>query len=242
MVFLHLLEEKTGKPITVEALKHGIEITNAKRRALRRLATLRQANPAPISGLDALLVSQVSFYDNPVRFTESLNKICDELETRIAAHQGVVPGYTPRVVISGCPAAVPNWKLHSLVEGAGAIIVGDESCVGERGWRKEVTPIGDTVEALVDSIVNRYFDIDCAVFTPNPDRLTHCREIVRDTHAAGLIHYALQFCTPYQMESFPLERELENAGVPVLKIETDYSSEDTEQLRTRIEAFVERIG
>jgi benzoyl-CoA reductase/2-hydroxyglutaryl-CoA dehydratase subunit BcrC/BadD/HgdB len=28
----------------------------------------------------------------------------------------------------------------------------------------------------------------------------------------------------------------------VLKIDTDYSTEDIEQLRTRVEAFVEQIG
>jgi benzoyl-CoA reductase/2-hydroxyglutaryl-CoA dehydratase subunit BcrC/BadD/HgdB len=240
--FLKLLEEKSGKPVTVEALRKGIDIVNAKRRALGRLAMLRQANPAPISGLDSLLINQVSFYDNPVRFTESVGKICDELEARIEAHQGVFPGYSPRVVVSGCPAAVPNWKLHSLIEGAGAVVVGDESCVGDRGLRNEVNPSGETVDALIDRLVERYFQIDCAIFTPNPDRADHIRTLMRDTHAAGLIHYALQFCTPYQMESVPLERELEKAGIPTLRIETDYSGEDAGQLRTRIEAFLERIG
>jgi len=30
-------------------------------------------------------------------------------------------------------------------------------------------------------------------------------------------------------------------GIPTLKIETDYSNEDIGQLRTRIEAFLERL-
>ena len=52
--FMAKLEEASGWKITVETLKNGIEVTNAKRKAVKRLAELRKADPAPISGLDAL--------------------------------------------------------------------------------------------------------------------------------------------------------------------------------------------
>lgn len=38
-----------------------------------------------------------------------------------------------RILISGCPMAVPNWKLLIIVENVGAVIAGEESCVDERG-------------------------------------------------------------------------------------------------------------
>jgi benzoyl-CoA reductase/2-hydroxyglutaryl-CoA dehydratase subunit BcrC/BadD/HgdB len=31
--------------------------------------------------------------------------------------------------------AVPNWKLPYLVESSGAVIVGEESCIGSRNTR-----------------------------------------------------------------------------------------------------------
>jgi benzoyl-CoA reductase/2-hydroxyglutaryl-CoA dehydratase subunit BcrC/BadD/HgdB len=235
------LERVSGKTITIDSLKSGIETVNRKRAALHRLAKLRQANPAPISGLDALLANQVFFYDNPERFTDSVNKLCDELEQRIEKKAGVAPETAPRIVISGCPMAVPNWKLPSIIESAGAVVVGEESCIGARGTQNLVSTEGDSVDALMDNLVDRYFTIDCAVFTPNPTRAEHARQIASDTRADGVIHYALQFCTPYQMEAFPLEREMEDGGVPILRIDTDYSQEDLGQLRTRVEAFVEQI-
>ena len=128
--FKTAVEELTGNTITVAALKEGIKVVNAKRAALHRLAILRKADPAPISGLDALLANQVFFYDNPARFTESVNKICDELEVRIKENQGAFPSKTPRILISGCPMAVPNWKLPWIIETSGAVIVGEEACVG----------------------------------------------------------------------------------------------------------------
>ena len=239
--FLVELEKLSGRTVTVEKLQQAIRTINAKRKAVGRLARYRHANPAPISGLDALLINQVYFYDNPVRFTGSVEKINDELDTRIGSATGVCSADTPRLLVSGCPMAVPNWKVPSVVEKCGAVIVAEESCVGERGTRFLTRETGDSVDALVENIVDRYYQIDCAVFTPNPSRLDHIREMVKDSAADGVIHYNLQFCQPYQIETGGVEVALEEQGIPVLRLDTDYSSEDIGQLSTRVEAFIERI-
>lgn len=239
--FQKAVEQLTSVAITADSLKNAIQTANAKRAAIHRLSLLRKADPAPISGLDALLANQVSFYDNPARFTGSVHKICDELEKRIEEKQGVVPVKTPRILVSGCPQAVPNWKLPAIVESAGAVIVGEESCVGERGIRNLVDDSGQTVEAMLDALVDRYFKVDCAIFTPNSERLEHIQQMAADYKVDGVIHYGLQFCQPYLMEAIPVEKSLEDKGIPCLRIETDYSMEDMGQLKTRVEAFVEQL-
>jgi benzoyl-CoA reductase/2-hydroxyglutaryl-CoA dehydratase subunit BcrC/BadD/HgdB len=239
--FKTAVEQLTGVTIDAARLKKGIEIVNNKRKAVHRLAQLRKSDPIPISGLDALLINQVFFYDDPIRFTDSVNKICDEVEVRVREGKGVSRKGSPRILLSGCPMAVPNWKLPWVVETSGAVIVGEESCVGERGTRNLTDDSGATMEALMDALVDRYFKIDCAVFTPNSDRLEHVKQMARDYAADGVIHYGLQFCQPYQIESLPVEKALEEAGVPTLRIDTDYSMEDVEQIKTRVEAFTERL-
>ncbi len=236
------VEELTGVKITEKSLANAIKMVNAKRKALHRLAELRKAGSAPISGLDALLANQVSFYDNPQRFTDSVNAICNELEERIAAEKGVFAKNTPRIIISGCPQAVPNWKLPAIVETSGAVIVGEESCVGERGMRNLVDESATSIDTMMDALVDRYFQVDCAIFTPNTERLDHIKEMVEAYQADGVIHYGLQFCQPYQMEAIPVEKALEQAGIPCLRIDTDYSMEDMGRLKTRIEAFIEQLG
>ncbi|HSM74369.1 MAG TPA: double-cubane-cluster-containing anaerobic reductase [Desulfobacterales bacterium] len=239
--FRAALEDLSGVAVTAESLKEAIRTVNAKRTAIHRLSSLRKADPAPISGLDALLANQVFFYDAPLRFTKSVNAICDELEARIAEKKGVFPEKTPRILVSGCPQAVPNWKLPFVVETAGAVIVGEESCVGERGTRNLTDESGDTLEEMLEAIVDRYYRVDCAIFTPNPERLEHIQEMVAAYQADGVIHYGLQFCQPYLMESMPVEKALEQQGIPCLRVETDYSMEDVGQLKTRIEAFIEQL-
>jgi len=236
------LDKLTGKTITVESLAKAIDTVNAKRQAIYRLSALRAADPAPISGLDSLLINQIFFYEDPVRFTAQIHELCDELEARVKSHVGVKDKGTARILVSGCPMAVPNWKIPALVEGANAIIVGEESCVGERGTRNLVSREGTTVEALVDNLVDRYLQIDCAIYTPNQDRLAHIQEMVKTYQADGVILYGLQFCTPYLVEAMGIEGVLEKAGIPAIRIETDYSQEDVGQLKTRIQAFIERIS
>lgn len=239
--FAEKIQEMSGKTITVESLKNAIDVVNKKRAAMHRLSKLRAAKPSVISGLDSLLMNQVYFYDDPHRFTDSVNKICDELEERIAEKKEYFKTDSPRILVSGCPMAVPNWKMHSIIESCGAIVVGDESCVGDRGTQTLTGNRSDTIDGLLDAIVERYQTIDCAIYAQNPTREQHVKALYDETGADGVIQYTLQFCTPYLMESMPMENSLEDSDIPTLRTDTDYSAEDAEQLRTRVEAFIERI-
>ncbi|EGJ50140.1 double-cubane-cluster-containing anaerobic reductase [Desulfocurvibacter africanus] len=239
--YKQVIEKLTGKTITADKLKTAIKTVNAKRRALQRLNRLRAAEPAPISGRDVLLVNQISFYDDPVRFTAKINELCDEIEARIKQGQGVAPKGTPRLMLSGCPMAVPNWKLPYIIESSGAVIVSEESCIGSRNTRDLVDESTDTLEGMLDAIADRYLRIDCATFTPNTERLDNIVQLAKESKADGVIHYGLLFCQPYAHEFFKVDKALKDAGIPMLSIETDYSMEDVGQLKTRVEAFVEML-
>lgn len=42
--------------------------------------------------------------------------------------------------------AVPNWKLFNLIEKAGGVVVGEESCTGSRYYKDLVDESGETVD------------------------------------------------------------------------------------------------
>jgi benzoyl-CoA reductase/2-hydroxyglutaryl-CoA dehydratase subunit BcrC/BadD/HgdB len=239
--FAEKLEELTGQKITAENLKKASKIVNEKRKALRRLSALRKADPCPVSGLDALLVNQVAFYDDPLRFTQKVNELCDELEERVKSGTGVTEKGRKRVLVSGSPMAIPNWKLHYIIENSGGVVVGEESCVGERNFKTLLNEDFSNMDEAFTSITDRYLTINCACFTPNNERMDDIKDMVKDLNAGGVIHYSLQFCTPYMIEAQKVKKTLDEAGVPFLKIETDYSMEDAGQLKTRVEAFMEMI-
>jgi benzoyl-CoA reductase/2-hydroxyglutaryl-CoA dehydratase subunit BcrC/BadD/HgdB len=238
------IEEVAGKALSFEEMKHGTQIINAKRAALRRLDRLRGMNPAvmPISGKDGLLVSQISFVDEPVRFTEALGLLCDELEERVAKNISVFDNESVRLMILGTPFAAPNWKLHHIVETSGAAIINEESCIGHRYYKDDVELDGVTTkEELTQRMMDRYKKIDCACFTPNEERIQKIVEMFKERQADGVIYYTLSFCHTYNVESFLVENALKAEGISYLAIESDYSPEDAGQIKTRVEAFIESI-
>ena len=239
--FKEVIEKLTGNEVTEEGLARATKLVNERRRALQRLYNTRQARPVPISGKDALLVTQVSFYDDVARCVQQVNALCDEVEGRIAAGEGVFPADAPRILISGSPMAIPNWKLHHLLETAGAVVVCEESCTGTRAFSDLVAENGGTVQEQLRAIADRYMQIHCACFTPNDERLDDIVRLAREYQADGVVHYNLQFCHTYANEAVKVERALAEEGIPLLRIETDYSDEDAGQLRARVDAFLEMI-
>lgn len=235
------LEEETGQKITAESLAAGIKTANDKRRALQRLYCTRAADPAPISGLDSLLTTQAAFMDDPVRLTGAINDMAAECEKRAEAGEGVAPKGAKRLLYTGTPMAVPNWKLFNIIEKAGGIVVGEECCTGSRYYKDLVDESGTTVDEMLDAIAERYYHINCAIFTPNPGREEDVIRMAKEQHADGIIDCSLQFCTIYEMEAFGMEDAAEKAGIPYMHVSTDYSTEDVGQLTTRIEAFLETL-
>jgi benzoyl-CoA reductase/2-hydroxyglutaryl-CoA dehydratase subunit BcrC/BadD/HgdB len=235
------IEKISDKKVTFENLQGAIRVLNDKRKAMQRLNALRHYNPSPISGKDMLLIQQIAFYDIPQRFTEKVNELCDELELRIEQGNAVAPSSTPRIMVSGTPMALPNWKLHNIIETSGAVVVNEESCIGTRYYKDTIDENAQTIDEQLERLTERYMRIDCSCFTPNDERIDQVLREYKASGAQGLIDYCLQFCHTYNIEAVKLRQMCEKEGIPFLSIESDYSPEDVGQLQTRVEAFIEQI-
>ncbi len=241
-LFAGVAEEQTGNKVTPEKLAEAIKIINNKRKALKRVYDARKADKLPISGKDALLMMQIAFFDDPVRCAEMCNKLADELDQRIKDGVSVFPEGTKRILLTGTPLAIPNWKLHHIIETSGAAVVCEEMCTGTRYFENLVDETQTTLEGQYKSLADRYMKNNCACFTPNEGRIDDIIRLAKEYKADGVIDVNLKFCSIYDTEGFFDERALKEAGIPVLGIETDYTDSDAEQLKTRIEAFIEMLG
>lgn len=240
--FKNVVEEFTGNEVTAEKLAASIRLINDKRRALARLYDLRKNENLPISGRDVLLISQIAFYDDPARFTQMTNKLCDELEQRVKDGVSVVPAGTKRIMLTGTPLAIPNWKLHNIVETSGGAVVCEEMCTGTRYFENLVDETKTTLPEQYMSLAERYMNINCACFTPNTARIDDILRLAKEYKVDGIIDVNLKFCNLYDTEGYFVERAMKEAGIPVLGIETDYTDSDAQQLRTRVSAFIEMLN
>jgi len=240
--FKDRLERLTGRALDPDKLAAAIRLMNRKRRALARLNGFRAVADPPLSGLDALVVMQGALIDDTARFTDRLEDLNEELADRVRRGVGVVSGRARRLIISGCPSVLGNWKVHAMIEAAGAIVVADETCTGSRYFENLVEESGSDIENQMAAIADRYLKIPCSCFSPNDERMESVVRLARDHRADGVIQYVLQYCHTYNIEAVAVAAALKEAGIPSLKIVTDYAEADTGQLRLRIDAFLESLG
>jgi benzoyl-CoA reductase/2-hydroxyglutaryl-CoA dehydratase subunit BcrC/BadD/HgdB len=239
--FKDKMETESGKTITAEELADAVKLANNRRRALQRLYDTRKVDPVPISGKDAALITQLAFFDDPARFTEKTTALCEELEQRIAKGAGVFPKGAPRILITGTPMPLPSWKMHNVIEGSGGVVVCEESCTGTRYFETLVDETPTELPEQMEALSQRALNINCACYTPNTGRIDDILRMVKEYNVDGVVYYSLQFCHTYAIEYRAVEKALQEVGVPVIRIETDYSDEDTGQLQTRIQAFLEML-
>jgi benzoyl-CoA reductase/2-hydroxyglutaryl-CoA dehydratase subunit BcrC/BadD/HgdB len=226
-------------PITAERLGEAIQLCDRRRRVLRDINRLRSLDEPPLSGLDALLVSQIALSQDIRAFIKNAEILLDELRDRAARGISAYERPGMRVVLAGSPSPLGYAKVHYVVESAGMRIVADESCTGTRYFRDLVGPVPGDLESMLSAIADRYLKIDCACFSPNQERVDNLRKMIDDYRAQGVVHTILQFCHGFDIEAKVLDRALAAAKVPSIKIVTDYSEEDVEQIRVRLEAFRE---
>ena len=100
-----------------------------------------------------------------------------------------------------------------------------------------------TLEEAYAALTDRYMtNINCACFTPNTGRVEDILRLAEEYNVDGVIDLNLKFCNLYDTEGYLVEKAMNEAGIPVLGIETDYTDSDAQQLRTRISAFIEMLN
>ncbi len=239
--FKNRLEELTGKKLESEKLSKTIQLMNRKRRAIANLHSLRKGGMLPISGMDSLVIMQAALNDEPERFCQKLEQLNEELGKRIKNGASIADKKAKRVMISGCPSVIGNWKVHHLIESAGAVIVCDETCTGTRYFENLVAEGNGNLAHQLKAISDRYLEISCSCFSPNVERMSNVLRLAKEYQVDGVVQYILQYCHTYNVEAINIASALKKEGIPNIKIETDYSEEDVGQLKTRLEAFLEGI-
>lgn len=233
------LEQEFSVQITPERLASAVVLLNEERRSLKALQDVMKRKPAPISGIDLLTVlHNRGFTVDKREAIELVNRLTAELTD--LAERGVSPfdTATPRILLTGVPVGVGSDKVVRLVEELGGSVVCFESC----GAYKKVDPVVPGTD-LLRSIAEKYLRIPCSCMSPNHGRLSLLERLVDEFQVDGVIDLTWQGCHTYNVESLSVKQHLQQGGgTPFLQIETDYSESDTEQLRVRIEAFLEMIS
>lgn len=240
--FKESVEKLSGTKITAKRLKESIKLGNIKRKAMQRINEFRKLDNPPISGLDALLIAQASLNQDINKFIAGCEKLIEELQQRVDNGVSAYEKGGPRILLAGTPSPMGNAKVHHVVESSGMQIVVDESCTGLRYFRDLIDETPDDLEGMINAIAERYLKIDCPCFSPNKERIENIVETVKEYNIQGVVQNILQYCHGFNIEAKAIENALNAIEIPSLKIVTDYSDEDVEQIRVRTDSFAEIIN
>ena len=230
------LTSYSGTEVTDEALAREIAEQNAIRSELARVAQLAADDRSPLTAGDLLAIQESkSFSVYPHKYLAALTELRRDLEAHLA--QPNLPAKSnPRILLTGCPSGKGSDKLINIIDELGGRVVCMENCTGLKGMTLPVDETGDPWEALAQ----RYLSIPCSCMSPNANRLTSLQEMAEAYRVDAIIDLTWLGCHTYNAESTTVKRFVEGElGLPFLRVETDYSTSDTEQLRTRVEAFIE---
>ena len=237
-----ILEEETGEKITARSLAEGICIVGKAQYEMSRFLKYRKHDPALVQGTHVMAVMNAYSYMPAERWTTCMHRLNLEMESRLQKQQFVGKAKQPRILVTGSPIAFPNIKIPLLIEEMGGILAADETCMGERGLYDPVSVIDPGFDGMMRALASRYTKpCTCPVFVDNSQRIYRIKQMVREHKIQGIVYHVLRGCLVYDYEYQIMEEEFGKLDIPIIRVESDYNEEDVEQLRIRIEAFIELI-
>lgn len=228
-----------GGSLSDELIEQEIMAANRKNMVMRRIYDFAAEKRPALSWGEAYelgLFAQAASTDDAVPVLESA---VESLKKRVA--EGVYYGTESslRVLVTGCPLGGDSMKVYRIIEEAGGVIVAMDACTGMKPFMKDTEEgTGDPVSALA----RRYLNLPCSCMSPNLRRLQELDNLISKFKPDVIIDVVLHACHSYNVESYKIMNYVKDKhGIPFLKIETDYSDGDIEQIRTRVEALYDSI-
>lgn len=233
------LERLYGIEITDEDLRAAARRRNRLRRALCSMFELQQLDPPAMSGVELMSTMFAGTFSFDIdEFTAKIEALVAQKRAAYEAGKRPIPQDAKRILITGCPVGGVINKIGRTIEQNGGVVVCADDCSGERTMRMLVD---EDAEDIIAAIADRYLEINCSVMTPNDGRRDNTLAMVEKYRVDGVIDSVLTACHTFNVESALMERAMDGAGMPYMKIETDYSQGDLGQIETRIAAFIETL-
>jgi len=234
------LEQETGAQVTDHALELQIDLLNNRNQKLMKLAEVMAQPVPPLCGRDVLMVMESR---NVAVDLAGYNAMLDHLLGCIAGLEvsGTGKSFMPRILLTGCPMGIGSDKVLALVEELGGLVVAQEHCGGLKSIFRHLQREGERTD-LTTAIADHYLGTPCACMSPNSRRMEYLSRLIEQFHVDAVIDVTLQNCQPYTVEHAIVSESVERqAGIPVLHVNTGYSPSDIEQIRVRVEAFLEMV-
>jgi benzoyl-CoA reductase/2-hydroxyglutaryl-CoA dehydratase subunit BcrC/BadD/HgdB len=226
------LEELGGKPITDDEIAGSIDIYNRHRAAMMEFYRIAAEKPGLVSAVARHGVAKSGYFMLKEDHTALLEELNELLKAEPAPDWG---GY--KIILAGIMAE-PDALLE-LFDEAGLSVAGDELAQESRQFRTLVPEGGTPIGRLANQWVN--MGACSVIWDAEKKRAKHIVSLAKETDADAVIYCQMKFCDPEEFDYPSVMKACGEAGIPLLNLEVEQTTESVEQARTRIQAYSEMI-
>lgn len=228
---LAVLSTITGQMMNEKALCETIEIYNEHNAAMREFTETANKHLDIITPTVRHAVMKSAFFFEKSEHTAIVKEITGQLKQR---ENYVFTG--KKVVLTGITAE-PD-ELLAILEDHNIAVIGDDLAQEMRQYRTDIPVKGGG--GLKRLALQWNARAGCSlIHQPGKPRGPLLTELCKKAGADGVINCLMKFCDPEEYDQPYLEKDLKDAGYPVLTVEIDPLNTSYEQVRTRIQTFCE---
>lgn len=226
----------SGKAMDEDLARKYIGETNRVNAAFRHIRELRKRSNPPLSFESYMHLQHLSFR---LCDTAVAAEAVESIGLKLDGTDGVYPEGAPRLLLAGRAIAPGDYELLRLIDESGAAVVAEMLDEYVRTSDVDIELDGDLVENFARSRYLNTIPIDS--FQPSWDkRLERILSLCGEYGCDGVVWYQLAYDEVYDMEYVCLAKSLAERGIPLLRLETNYSytPETVALARKQIENFV----
>ena len=227
------VEECSNAIIENDDILASIKLYNEWRAAMREFVKLAGTHPAEVSVADRVAVINAGYYELKEEHLAQVKALNSELAKLPESTAGF-----NKIVLSGIYEDIPS--IVEILDANKYAVVADDLAKESRAFSREVSEAGCAIEALADGWCNLKEDPE--LFDPKKAHLAALVEKAKESGARGVVILLAKFCDPEEFEAPLATKALREAGIPVVTIEVDQSTESYEQARTQLETFKELLA
>jgi len=219
--------------VTIPNLLASVRLFNRIREKIGELYQLKRTSSSRLSEGDFASVIRAGYWMDRNQYLQSLSELLNAMPRKPTDETPFVPIYLTGNMVHSAP-------YFSLIHEAGARVVSDDLCSGERFLRLRTREDIDPIEALTERYLTSFL-------CPTKHKGTHARletllPEIEQSGAKGVIFLQYKYCEPHFFDHPDLKTALEAKGIPSLLLEVDDPSTSQGQMKMRIQAFVEMLS
>jgi benzoyl-CoA reductase/2-hydroxyglutaryl-CoA dehydratase subunit BcrC/BadD/HgdB len=236
---LDKLHEVFGIDTSATALRKAVELHNEVCGLITEMGEYRKLEKPTITGYEFAVFTLASYCCPKELILPYLRETVEELKTRVADDKNP---YRVRVVVAGSEVDDPTFI--KLIEESGAYVAVDRFCFGSFPGRQQIV-LNDTEDVLTQICRQNVIECQCPRYMNTSKingRKEYLDQLAREYKADGIIFQQMNFCNFWGYERAGAAHILtQEYHWPVLSFDRPYVVGNSGQLRTRVQAFVERI-